>query len=566
MNGNSSGFGDDFHGEQNSVEACIANPMTAAELNMQYLSGPKAQDECRSKGIGEAAVDLITSRAWDLFEQYGPDEITELARQIDELDPQQLVTNRLPETPFPVDALLGMDDAVKAVAERMKFPVAMVAQCALGLANAIIQGFVDVQLPSIGTAPTSLYLLTGNESGEGKSAGEKILSEILKPMMKSAQMEYEERLKKYHDEMAVYRSEVKAIENGKKKGEEGADMTRKAFLIGSLIKPVMPMNPRLMTKDFTIEGLRSQFSLGCCRLSIMTDEGATWMEGHALVNDRRGSSIATLCDRYDGKDWDVDRVDQEKCVSLTGRRLSLSVSTQFMVLEKLLTDPQADGQGLLARCLISMPDSRVGERRMQDINWSDVPAVVHFQRKLAKLYNTDLVTKEKQPSCLEPRVLEFDAEATGIYMDYGNDRFKQINGKYASVRALALKADQHIARLAATLAVWDDPETAIISGRHMSAACRLMDYYLNERVRFVNDGSHGSGGSTAKKAIRLLDWVKQNNRYLVYSTMLAHCLNRDVDTINKAMDFLVRHDHAIPLKKGVNIDQGKRKKAWLITV
>ena len=97
------------------------------------------------------------------------------------------------------------------------------------------------------------------------------------------------------------RARSRPSRTGKKKGEETADMTRKACLINSLIKPVRPMNPRLITNDFTIEGLRSQFSLGCCRLSIMTDEGATWLEGHALVNDRRGSSIATLCDRYDGK-------------------------------------------------------------------------------------------------------------------------------------------------------------------------------------------------------------------------------------------------------------------------
>ena len=85
-----------------------------------------------------------------------------------------------------------------------------------------------------------------------------------------------------------------------------------------------------------------------------------------------------------------------KTVFLSGGEGLLSVSAlNLWCWKKLLTDPQADGQGFLARCLVSMPDSRVSERRMQDINWSDVPAVVDFRRKLTTLYNTELTTKEK---------------------------------------------------------------------------------------------------------------------------------------------------------------------------
>ena len=203
---------------QNPVEDCLSKSMTATEMNEQYFRDLQPSDESLSGDTWEAAVCLITSRAPELFEQCSPDEIITLAKQVDELDPQLLVMNRLPETPFPVDSLLGMGEAVKVIAETMKFPVAMVSQGALGLANAITQGLVNVRLPSVGPVPTSLYLITGNESGEGKTTCVSILSEPLKTLMQYAYTEYEEKLKKYHNEMAVYKSEIKAIENGKKKG------------------------------------------------------------------------------------------------------------------------------------------------------------------------------------------------------------------------------------------------------------------------------------------------------------------------------------------------------------
>jgi hypothetical protein len=62
----------------------------------------------------QKAVKLITTRALELVEQYQktPDVLIELAKTIEGLEPLPLVPELPAETPFPTEALSGMDSAV----------------------------------------------------------------------------------------------------------------------------------------------------------------------------------------------------------------------------------------------------------------------------------------------------------------------------------------------------------------------------------------------------------------------------------------------------------------------
>lgn len=559
--------------KNNPIAESLENTVTADELS-QLRFEKTIEPELNKKH--PQAYALIKDRAPELLVQYAEEteKLKVLLQKIDDLEPLQMTPERPPETPFPVDALLGMAEAVKFISDTMQFPLAMVAQCALGLGNSLIQALVNVGLPTIGVVPTSLFLMTGADTGEGKSAADSILSNPIRGLMLSAQMEYEEKLEDYCIRKDVYESEVKKIKNPKDTKAD-TDMVSKESRIRSLIRPTKPMNPKLQSSDFTMEGLRHLFQTGCPRLSIMTDEGATWLEGHAMVNDRRGSGIAIFCDRWDGKPWDVDRSNEEKSCSLRGRRLAISVSTQISVLKKIMADEQANDQGLLGRCLIAMPDSCVHKRRMTDIKWNDKPSISLFFHTLARLYNTKLITVDGDPYCLDPRLLKLDTESKEIYMDYGNDRFKNMNEKYAPIRALALKADQHIGRLAANLAVWEDPTTGIIKRQHMEAACYLMNYYLEEKIRFAACARHVSSSSFMGKVCHSLDWMRKKGINLVFPGLLQRnsMKGESIRFVLKAMNVLVEHGYAIQLpvgtivgeyiKKGV-VEKKPRKMSWLI--
>lgn len=543
----------------NDMQAMMAKHLDAEDLeDIQFEDVTKNHRE---------AVTLITSRAPELVEQYKatPEVLISLAKAIEELEPLPLVPEQPSETPFPTEALLGMDEAVNAIANIMKFPAAMVAQSALGLANGIIQGLVNVLLPGKpAPSPVSLFLLTGAESGEGKTHSDNILSSRIEADSNMIQREYENKLEDYKLRKRAYDAEVKKIEKDKQ-----LDLDGRLQKFRELKEPSPPMNPRHKASDFTIEGLRTQYQTGCTRLSIMTDEGAVWLGGHALANDRCSSVMSQICTLWDGGRWDVDRGSPESSYSLKGRRLAISMSTQPLVLQSLMGDVRANDQGLLARFLIAIPDSRINDRKMSSVQWNQNPNVTGYWAKLSKLYAITPPTEEEEPLRLTPRTLEMDGEAQRIYMGYGDGCFQRIKKDYAPIRALALKANEHLARLAATLTTFNEPAAEMIDKDAMEAACYLVDYYLKEMIRIVNFGKGHSKTSYLSMASRLLNWANKKGLYLVYSQILHNRAPeidmRNKNCIEKMMEILVDHGHAIVLQKGTVIDGSKRKKTWLIT-
>ena len=515
----------------------------------------------------KATVKTLTTRAPELVKQLEttPDALIALAKQIEALEPLPLVPELPAETPYPTEALLGMDGAVFEISNRLKVSPALVGQCALGLANGIIQGLADIVKPANpNPKPTSLFLLAGAESGEGKTLVDDILSSKLHDFSIEKDLSYQAKREDYELCMKVYHCEQKKIENDK--GLEQADREQ-AFR--ELKKPLLPMNPRLKASDITIEGLARQYREGCTRLSLMTDEGALLFSNHTLQNERRSAVMGRLCKLWDGGQWDIDRGAQENNFSLIGRRLSTSISTQPAILREIMGDSLAVNQGFIPRFLVAMPDSRIHERQMINIQWDTLPAIREYWKKLSELYDITPTTRTDQPLILNPRKLSLTTEAARLYEAYGNQCFKKAGGRLAPVRAMVMKAEDNLLRLAATLTLWNKHSAGSIDSESVEAAGYLMDYYLEEGLRIADFSSELSDDSDLSMAADLLKWAKVNGFYLVYSRMLTQNAPkramRKTRTIEKLMNILVEHGQAIPLKDKPVIDGKPRQKAWLIT-
>ncbi len=515
----------------------------------------------------QKAVKLITTRAPELVEQYQktPEALIELAKTIEGLEPLPLVPELPDETPYPTEALLGMNEAVFQISDRLKIAPALVGQCALGLANGIIQALVDIVKPANPTPkPCSLFLLSGAESGEGKTLVDDILSSRLHDLSIEKDLTYQAAHDDFKIRLKAFHCEEKQIENNKK-----LNQCEREQEFRELSKPLPPMNPRLKVADVTIEGIARQYREGCTRLSVMTDEGSLLFGNHALVNERRSAVMGRLCKMWDGGRWDVDRGAQENNFSLIGRRLSMSISTQPDILRSIMGDTLAVNQGFLPRFLVAMPDSRIHERRMINIQWDTLTSVREYWQSLSELYNIIPATRADHPLILNPRKLTLSPEASRLYESFGNQCFKDAVGKYAPVRAMALKAEDNLLRLAATLTIWNDHSAGVIDVDSVEAAAYLMKYYLDEGLRIADFSSELSDDSDLSLASELLAWVKANGRYLVHSRMLAQFAPkrtmRKAKTIERMMNTLVEHGQAVRLDNKPIIDGKPKSKAWLIT-
>lgn len=279
--------------------------------------------------------------------------------------------------------------------------------------------------------------------------------------------------------------------------------------------------------------------------------------------------MGRLCKFWDGGQWDIDRGAQENNFSLIGRRLSMSISTQPGILRGVMADALAADQGFLGRFLVAMPDSRIHERQMINIQWDTLPAIREYWKKLSELYDINPTTRTDHPLILNPRKLSLSAEAARLHAAYGNQCFKHANGKFAPVRAMVMKAEDNLLRIAATLTLWNKHSAGSIDSESVEAAAHLMDYYLNEGLRIADFSSELSDDSDLSMAADLLAWANANGAYLVYSRILTqHAPKqamRKAKTIEKLMNTLVEHGHAVRLDGSPVLDGKPRQKAWLIT-
>lgn len=540
--------------------------MNSKPSAQQMLKKTESQSdiELQNRRINE----ILKQQAPEFIQQHtsNPGQIVKLLKTINSIETIPLIPDLEQETPYPTEALLGMADAVHTIASKTSMPPALVGQSALGLANAITQALVNVLNPANPKAePTSLYLLTGADSGEGKTWSEKILSHQLNEKASDSDLAYINKLHDYKQAMKAYHGQEEAIKKDKK-----LNQTDRQRQLQELKKPQIPMNPRYRIADTTLPGVARQFHNGCTRLSIMTDEGGTFWGGFALVNNQRAEVMGAFNSIWSDGSWEFDRGSAENSYRLIGRRVAISMSVQTRILQGVMMDEAAMEQGFLARHLIAAPDSRIACRKMVQIDWSKEVSVVEFWNKLSQIYDIRPPTRNDYPLVLKPRNLMLSEEAKQIYMEFGDKCLRLYQEKrYQPIKPMLGKAEAQLRRIAATLTCFNDPSDEIITADTIEAATYLMDYYLKEAVRITGACQYSAEvhNSLLSQAVELLEWLKSIGQYVTYSgfmTQYAPHKSRTKEVIEKLMRILVDHGHAYQMPKNTIVNGKPRKLVWLI--
>jgi putative DNA primase/helicase len=230
---------------------------------------------------------------------------------------------------FPFDALgpiLG--SAAQAIAQDVQAPDSLAGGSVLAAAALAAQPLANVVLPHGQRSPLSLFVVTGAGSGDRKSAVDAVACHEIEETRK-------QQARAFANELAQHDADVAA-----RKGTKEPEAPR-------------PTPRSITTGNATIEGisklLKHQASLG-----VFSAEGGEMLGGHSLRDERRSSGVAFYLKGWGGESLDSLRGGEGLTV-LLGRRLSMHILVQPVLLRQLLRDPLAQGQGLLARCLIRWP-------------------------------------------------------------------------------------------------------------------------------------------------------------------------------------------------------------------
>jgi hypothetical protein len=231
----------------------------------------------------------------------------------------------------------------------IKAPAALCGQSVLAAAALAVQGHADILLDSR-VFPLSEYFLAIAESGERKSAVDRLALGPHYHYQRSLWDDHQAHLRSYEDELDVYKRGRAMILRSKQNPVD------QRHALQDLVVPIRPKSPILVIEEPTYEGLIKLLQVGRPSVGVFTDEGGRLLGGHAMNRENQLKTAAGLSELWDGKPISRVRV-ADGATLLYGRRVSAHIMVQPAVANVLLGNVLLQGQGLLSRMLVTFPDS-----------------------------------------------------------------------------------------------------------------------------------------------------------------------------------------------------------------
>lgn len=416
-------------------------------------------DHCQDKTIRHLEIHLNLSKG----KQSGP---LPLHREIE--DPK----------PYPINALGEiLAPAARALQSIIRAPDAVCAQSVLGAAALACQAFGNIHIDGR-EIPLSLFMITVAESGERKSAADRV---ALKPIYEWQHLQnsiYRKDLLNYQRKFEVWKARKKDFIKNIIQSDGQS--------IFNEMEPEKPLDPLLIVDEPTYEGAVKLLAVGQPSIGIFSDEGGRFFGGHAMGRDNQIKTISGLSSLWDGRPINRSRAGDGSMV-LYGRRVSLHLMIQESILELLMGNKAIEQQGFLPRCLLSFPTSTAGSRPYSHKDVNDSRELVQYWSRINDLLDRKFPTDPlpAPQNELKPPFLTLTQDAKSAWVEFhdATDRELKTGGRWEVIRRFGSKAAEHVLRLAGVLAMVDDPSMKVIEEKFIHQGISLVEYYMSEILR-----------------------------------------------------------------------------------
>ncbi len=410
-----------------------------------------------------------------------------------------------------------LSDVSNEVICATKAPLEMVTANVLGVTSTVGQHHCSMQMKPGVIVPTSLNMFIIAESGERKTAVQKLL---FKPITEVESRRHEEAIQKakaYKVQHALWKERVeghrRALQKAIGKGDPSAPIEED--LRGALEAEPQPISARkLIYTDTTAEALLWGLNESGSSALLVHDEFGEFCDGPMA---RRLPLLNAI---WSGSECTVDRKTAGSFV-LKNPRLTCLLQAQPKVFERFMAKHgvQARGNGFLARFLLAFPASTQGTR-FEDGSTVECPTFEWFYQRCEHLLNRS-----------EHRALRFSPQAQYEWTQMANYYEQQMNpgGIYFAARDFASKAAENTARIAASLHAFLIDDSDEVSSEMLGYAGNLMGWYGNQFLSIM--GAHNPAMELERDLYDLENWIQsrltQNNtNYMPKSYLLQYGPNR----------------------------------------
>jgi hypothetical protein len=426
--------------------------------------------------------------------------------------PQPLMRPLPPPEPFPLEALgPELASAAEAICDVVQSPIEMCAGAVLASTSFAVSARVNIMLPTRQMKPISSWFWCVAESGERKTATDDQAFAPQKQHEKQLRARHKVALEDYEVRRKMWEAQAKAIEKQfKDPGAAGSEAHRKELeKLGPV--PEKPLDPLMMSSEFTFEGLVRCLNLGQPLYGIIGSEGGQFIGGHGMTEESKLRTITGLSAAWDGEP--IKRVRATETVILCGRRIGMHLMIQPEVAATALGDEILAKQGFLSRILACAPESLIG-KRMHKASWPEATQVLQqYKDRMLSIMEMPYLLVPDTRNELEPRVVFFSAEAGQLFREFGDEVEKAMapgGDEYESIRPFAAKLPEHAARLATAIASYRDLTITELSRDDFACGILIAAYYAAEAKRISGSSWADPDILLAQKLLnRLLrEWPK----------------------------------------------------------
>lgn len=370
----------------------------------------------------------------------------------------------------PVDGLpTVVRDMVRAVEASVQAPVEVPLGFALSAISAATRGCWDIDITSSWRGePPSLYVVTLADSGERKSAGMRPLLHVLHEAEKRLAIEVKAKNRDRSLRRKAAEARIKRVPE-----DEDAALREAAVIHENRPRPV----PELILSDTTTEALGMNMAHQGGAASLFITEATAFRTVAGAYSDKgKGGNVGLLNHSYDAERYTDKRVNRGG-VTIPRPFLSWGAAVQPQVLTGY-ADGTTEGSGFLARFLLLLPKSRVGQRLMRtdaipptvQAAWDTALTALH-----ARAWDHYSAMTDDPDEFGQPLTLHFDADAAEILLDYGQELEDRKGGDH-ELRDLGGWIEKHparLARIAALFALLEDPYARSVTVAQVQAAMTL---------------------------------------------------------------------------------------------
>jgi hypothetical protein len=390
-------------------------------------------------------------------------------------------------------------DAVQAIVDAVQVPDALAAQSVLSAAAMAAQAHGNVQRAGQ-QIPLSLFALTVAESGDRKSAADRLALQAHQQHQRELLEQYKVDTKEYRDQRDAYQK-ARANILDKAKG----DPESVANDLGKLLEPEAPPLPFILSEEPTLEGLQKSLLRGHPSQGLFSDEGGQFFGGHATKPENALKSVAGLSKLWDGAPISRTRASEGESSARFGCRLSAHLMIQPIVATEVLSNPMMQGQGFLARFLIAWPESLAGTRFYRDADPARDSRLGRYWQRMACLLVKEPTKNENGE--LTPPILEMEPAALAAWVTEHDAIERQLGqgGDMQEIKPTAAKGAENLLRIAGVFAVVEGKQS--IGTDLIKRAAVLVRWYLGEALRLTNPSKVDP---QLIQAQRLMDWLLTN--------------------------------------------------------